>query len=284
MRNIAGHLAVAVCGLLSFAATVAIVVWVERFTGFNLFTLSVWLVLPAGALITGAAAASGYYFSSLLFHTRPTWVMLVQVVVVAAMSMVAIYYAEYATYTLEDGTRVADFVPFLDYLQVYVTSTEMFVGRGHVNTGKVGDFGYVLTGIEFLGFTAGGVFVWLMLRQQAVCVKCGRYVRNLAKRTQQFSTQEEFGQAYENLFAHAVDTPGFGDWLRWSPRPKDQAVAAGTIQTTSTLKGCPYCGDQQVHQQVSVMSGKGEWREVADFSRAVRIPEGVDLRPAFRAG
>lgn len=282
MKNVFGHVAVAIAGFLSFGLTVALVVLIERFTGFNLFTLSFWLIVPVGALLTGAAAACGYYYASLLFHTRPGWFMLVEVVLVAAAAMVAIYYAEYATLTLEDGTRASDLVSFVDYVQIYLTSMEMTIGRSQTNTGQVGDFGYVLAAIEFVGFILGGVFVWLLLRNQPVCTKCGRYVRNLVKRTQQFSTQEEFGQAYDTLFKHPVDSPGFGEVLRWSPRPKGQKAVAGTIQTTSTLKGCSHCGDQQVHQAVSVLNKKGEWADVPQFKRAVRIPEGVDLRPTFR--
>jgi hypothetical protein len=82
---------------------VVAVVVIERLTGFNLFTLSVWVVVPAGALITGAAAASGYYFGSLFFHTKPVWFLLVQMVIVAAVAQFAIYYAEYATMVLDDG-------------------------------------------------------------------------------------------------------------------------------------------------------------------------------------
>lgn len=282
MKSALGHITVAIAGLLSFAVTVAIVVLVERATGFNIFTFSLWLIVPVGALLCGAAAASGFYFASLLFHTRPTWLTLVEVVVIAAAAMLAVYYAEYATYSLEDGTRIAEFLPFTDYLQIYLTSMEMTVGRGQTNTGQVGDFGYVLAGLEFLGFIVGGIFVWLLLRTQPVCAKCGRYVRNLVKRTQQFSTQDEFAGAYDNLFKHPVDSPAFGEALRWSPRAAGQAATTGVIQTTSTLKGCPHCGDQQVHQAVTVLNSKGEWKDVPAFTRAVRIPQGIDLRPAFR--
>jgi ribosomal protein L32 len=283
MKNIAGHLGVAVAGLLSFALTVAIVAAIEHYTGFNLFTLSFWLIVPAGALITGAAAAAGFYYGSLLLHTRPTWFMLVEVVILAAAAMLTIYYIEYSTLYLDDGRRVADFLPFFEYMQIYLTTMEMTIGRAQTLTPEVGDFGYVLAAIQFVGFILGGIFVWLMLRQQAVCSKCGRYVRTLVKRTQLFSTQEEFTQGYDNLFANPVDTPEFGDWLRWSPRPKGQKLTQGNIQTVSTLKGCPHCGDQQIHQAVHVVNAKSEWAEVNALARAVRIPEGIDLRPAFRA-
>lgn len=281
MRNMFGHVAVAASGLLSFTLTVVAVLLIERITAFNLFTLSFWLVLPVGAVLTGAAAAAGYYYASLFFHTRPTWFTLVQVIAVASLAMLAIYFAEYVTLTI-DGFNVASVLSFPEYIHLYLTTMEMTVGRGQTNTGEVGEFGYFLAALQFLGFIIGGVFVWIMLRSHPVCIKCGRYVRNLVTRKQQFSTQEEFTQAYDSLFTHPVDTPGFGEWLRWSPRPAGQPAAIGAIQTTSTLRGCPFCGDQQVHQIVSVTNRKGEWEDVPAFTRSVSIPEGIDLRPAFR--
>lgn len=281
MRSILGHLAVAIAGVVSFSLTVAAIVMVQHYMGFNFFTLSFWLIFPVGAMLSGAAAASGYYFASLALHTRPNWFMLVQVLVVAAAAMVTIYYLEYATMSL-DGVRVSNLVSFVDYVQIYLTTQEITVGRSQTGTGEVGDFGYALAGIQFLGFIAGGLFVWLMLRAQPVCSDCGKYVRTLVKRTQQFSTQDEFTAAYDTLFKHPVASPGFNQALRWSPRPAGQAATAGVIQTTSTLKGCPHCGRQQIHQAVTVMSGKGEWKDVAAFNRAVTIPLGTDLRPSFQ--
>jgi hypothetical protein len=38
---------------------------IERLTGFDVFTFSLWFIIPAGAIGTGIAAASGYYFGRL---------------------------------------------------------------------------------------------------------------------------------------------------------------------------------------------------------------------------
>jgi hypothetical protein len=282
MRNIGGHLGVALLGLVTFGLTVLVVTVVERLTTFNLFTLSVWVVIPVGAAICGGAAASGYYFGSLFFHTRPTWFLLVEILIVAAVAQLAIYYAEYSTLILDDGTPAPQIIGFWDYLDAYVKSMHLRVGRGNVDTGEVGQFGYWLAAIQFVGFILGGAVVWLNLRSHPVCSSCGRYLRKLMKHTQGFSTQEELVTYYDSLFEHPVDTQGFADMMHWQPRPIGSKVVKGVFVTETTLHGCPHCKQQVISQEVKIMGDK-DWQQLPQLTRAIRIPDGIDLRPVFRS-
>ena len=94
------HLVVAIAGFSTFIATVVVIAVIERATGFNLFGLSVWLVIPVGAILTGFAAASGYYIASFWLHVRPNLMLFVQMIVVAAFAQVADYYVEYSMFML----------------------------------------------------------------------------------------------------------------------------------------------------------------------------------------
>src|SRR5437762_3667685 len=109
MKNLAQAFGVATCGLITSVLTALVVVVVSRMTGFDFFTFSIWVVVPAGAALTGFAAASGYYFGSLYFHKRPDLLLLLQMVVIAGMTQLLIYYLGYKTLVLEDGRRVSDF-------------------------------------------------------------------------------------------------------------------------------------------------------------------------------
>lgn len=71
MKSFLQTWAVAFCGLVTSLLTAIAVVVFANLTGFNIFTLSVWVVVPVGAGLVGAAAASGYYFGSLYFHKKP---------------------------------------------------------------------------------------------------------------------------------------------------------------------------------------------------------------------
>lgn len=280
VKNLGGHLGVALFGILSFALTVAFVTALERITGFNLFSLSVWVVVPVGAMITGAAAASGYYFGSLLFHTRPTWFLLVQILIVAAIAQMSIYYGEYSTMVLDNGVRVADRIGFFQYLDLVLTSAHLRVGRAQTDAGEVGSFGYWLAAFQFIGFILGGVATFLFLRFHPVCQKCSRYLRTLATRKQHINDRDAFSAYYDNLFDHPVDTQGFADWMHYDPDAKH--IGEGTILTTSSLKGCPHCKTQVVEQRVQIFGGK-DWKDVPKLSRNVAIPDGVDLRSVFKA-
>src|SRR5258708_1671671 len=74
-----------------------------------------------------------------------------------------------------------------------------------------------LAAIQFVGFPAGGVAVFIFLKTYPTCRACGRYLRTLLKHKQKFNNQEEFGQYYDTVFRHAVDTDGFAEWMQWQP-------------------------------------------------------------------
>jgi hypothetical protein len=282
MKSFARHIGVSVFGILSFALTVVAIVVLERLTEFDFFTFSIWFVVPVGAAITGAAAASGYYFGSLLFHVKPGWFVLVEMVIVAALAQLAIYYTEYATMVLADGRTVSSLVSFTDYLHVYLTTTHMRIGRiAALDTGEVGSFGYWLAVIQFVGFLAGGVAVFMFLKNHPTCQSCGRYLRKLLKHNQQFNNQGEFAQYYDTVFRHPVDTPGFAEWMRW--QPYQQPLKPGSILCITTLRGCAHCKTQLMSQDVKVFGGK-QWRDVPKLTRHVGVPGGSDIRPVFKVG
>lgn len=91
---------VLLCGPATTLMMVAGVVAINNASGLNLFTFSIWIIVPAGVLLCGAAAALGYYGGSMLLHQKPAKVLLLQMLLVAAAAQLLIYYGEYATLTL----------------------------------------------------------------------------------------------------------------------------------------------------------------------------------------
>jgi len=90
VENLGGRVGVAGFGILSLVLAVALVTVVNRATGFNPFTLTVWSVIPAGAILTGAAATSGLPLGSRLFRTRPPRLKIVYVVTGAALAVLSL--------------------------------------------------------------------------------------------------------------------------------------------------------------------------------------------------
>src|SRR5665213_3340124 len=156
------------------------------------------------------------------------------------------------------------------------------VGRGNTDTGEVGQFGYWLAAIQFVGFILGGAVIWLNLRNHPVCSNCGRYLRTLMKRSQGFATQDELVTFYDGLFQHPVDTQEFADLMHWQPRLPKSKTVKGMFLAESTLHGCPHCKQQAISQEVKIM-GDRDWQTLPKLTRAVRMPDGIDMRPVFRS-
>ena len=276
------HLGVAAFGLISFGLVALAVIVVNRLTGFNVFSFSFWVFIPAGALLTGVAAASGYYFASLFLQTRPTWFLLVQILIVTAAAQLVIYYGEYRSLVLDDGTMASDAIGFWDYLDIYLRSMHLRAGHGgHIDTGEVGDFGYWLAVIDFIGFVLGGLFVFFMLQTYPSCWKCSRYLRKISKTGQMFSDHDLFAKHYDSLFQHPVDSKPFADLMRANPKIRKPAL--DTVLVGSDLLGCTHCKTQLLTQKVQILSKKG-WKDIPKLTRQVRLPDGVDLRQLVKPG
>ncbi|MBW8909078.1 MAG: hypothetical protein JF620_08665 [Mesorhizobium sp.] len=282
IAKLGGHLGVAVFGLISFVLVALAVIGINRLTGFNIFSFSFWVFIPAGALLTGVAAASGYYFASLFFHTRPTWFLLAQILIVTAAAQLVIYYGEYRSLVLDDGTMASDAIGFRDYLDTYLRSMHLRAGHGgHIDTGEVGDFGYWLAVIDFVGFVLGGLFVFFMLQTYPSCWKCSRYLRKISKTGQMFSDHDLFAKHYDSLFQHPVGSKPFADLMRANPKIRKPAV--DTVMMGSELLGCAHCKTQLLTQKVQILGKKG-WKDIPKLTRQVRLPDGVDLRQVVKPG
>ncbi|MGX5831243.1 hypothetical protein [Mesorhizobium sp. 43Arga] len=280
IAKLGGHFGVVVSGLITFGLVVLAVIVINHITGFNVFSFSFWVVIPAGAVLTGVAAASGYYFGSLFFHTRPTWFLLVQILIVTAAAQLVIYYGEYRSLVFDDGTMASDVIGFRDYLDTYLRSMHFKAGHGgHIDTGEVGDFGYWLAVIDFIGFILGGLFVFFMLQTYPTCWKCTRYLRKITKMGQMFPDHEQFAKYYDTLFQHPVDSKPFADLMKGNPKVRKPTL--DTVLIGSDLLGCAHCNTQLLTQKVRILGKKG-WKDIPKLTRNVRLPDGVDLRQVVK--
>src|SRR4051812_3205428 len=175
VRHVAIIVGMALTCLLAAVANVV----AARVVGVNLFTLKFWLLIPVGAAAVGLVAASGGILAARIFHAVPTWLDAVAMVVCAAVAMWLIYYLDYATMVLDDGRRVSSLVSFDKFFEIVTTKAHMRVGRAATDTGAVGDFGYVLAGVEFLGFLLGGIGAFFILQAMKRCGDCGAYLRKM---------------------------------------------------------------------------------------------------------
>lgn len=257
--------------LIAIAETV-----ISNLTGFNVFGFSFFVVIPVGALLVGAAAASGYYFGCKYLQLRPGLFLIVQMIAVAAATNLLIYYLEYQTLVLDDGTRASAVVGFAEYLDISLTQTELRVGRGATPTGPVGEFGYWLAIIEFVGFLVGGLFVVLMLFTAPTCKPCNLFYRRRAVKERHFESGDAAGAYYDNLFANPVDSVEFA-------AKSNLGASKGNVRMTTTLFECPKCKVQMWRDEAAVWNGQ-DWKHLNDLERSILIPEGLDMTPLLRDG
>lgn len=270
---------IALTGFATSLATACIVALFHMWTGFNLFSFSILVIVPAGAGACGFVAASGYYLAAKFLHQRPTKALLIQMVVIAAFTQALIYWLEYKTASV-NGVSVADFISFSQYLDIMMTKIHMRVGRGAgIDTGEVGSFGYWLALFDFIGFLIGGGFVYFLLKSAPSCEGCGKYLRSALKKKDSFSDIEEFLPYYDNVYVHPVDSPEF---IAHVGREFSAGKAQnGTINLTTTVFECPQCFTQSVKEDVQIFNGK-EWKDINELKRFMEMPRGIDVRPAFR--
>lgn len=149
-----------------------------------------------------------------------------------------------------------------------------------VDTGEIGSAGYWIAVVQFIGFLAGSVAIYFMLGKKPVCEECQMYLRPLAKKVKTFEDSDSCSSYYDVLFTHPVDSDEFSDLIRADG--KAQKTESGTLQVTTTLNGCPKCKSQLVVDRVEIYNGR-EWKDISSLHRQVTIPDGIDLKPIFKA-
>jgi hypothetical protein len=274
------HLAILVgIAITSVLVAVANVV-IARITGFNVFSLKIWLVVPVGAVMIGAAGASGGLLATRLFHAKPNWFDAVMMIVSAAVTMYLIYHLDYITTVLNDGRKVADFVSFEDFVNFSLTKAHMRIGRGAHDVGEIGQAGYWLALAEFVGFLLGGFSIFAFISSMPRCIVCSSYLRKLkTKRTDELLDDEvaPLVQALQHGDIDAVT-----ESLAWNaPFGRKLNKNDRRWVLTYDLLGCPKCQNEQIAAKVQVCSNGSEWTEMPALETRRNLADGFSLRQAF---
>jgi hypothetical protein len=128
-------------------------------------------IIPAGALLVGLVAASGYgavaWWTGLKMTRKLVWTVTIEL----AVSYFIAQFGEYQQ--LFDDTSLAGFFEWFD------RSTRAFAWQDH--SGHAGSpfgvLGYGMRALELAGFLGGGALVPLALRHKPYCDPCRTYKR-----------------------------------------------------------------------------------------------------------
>lgn len=274
MKHIILLIAMAITCILVAVANVL----VTRMVGINIFTFKLWFVIPAGAIGVGMLGASGAILAARYFNIQPTIIDAILMVLVAAATMGFIYYLDYATFVLDDGRKASDLVDFASYLDLILTKAHMRVGRGGIDTGEVGQMGYYLAGIEFVGFLIGGAATFFFIKGLPRCADCGSYLRKLKTKKTKELTFDEASKIIE-LFKTG-DLPTVQGVMAWAPPERTFDRKDQKALIAFNLLGCPKCKTEVISASVSAFNGN-EWKDVPSLTSRRDLTSGLSLRDQF---
>jgi hypothetical protein len=278
-------------GFLTSLLTLAGVYWLGK--NANDFHIMGWYanyVIPAGAMIVGIAAGSGYAVASWLTGVRISRGLLLAVLLLQTGAYIMAEYVEYRD--VMDGLRQRGLViaPEPSFVQYYDFKARSFAwkkqGPGNQAGQPLGGWGYVFVLLGAAGFILSGLIAPVVLSAAPYCERCQRYMKSkvlgvlpasvaakkIAKKDE--AAQEAHAKEQEQAAAsadeavarlHAAIAEGRTDTV------KEELLAAGAIKANEKLpkrvrvsltwcKGCQegriittlVSGDVQAHQEVKL--------------------------------
>jgi hypothetical protein len=169
-------------GVLTSAAALAGVYWLGKNT--NDFHIMGWYasyVIPAGAMIVGIAAGSGYAIASWLTGTRISRGLLLVVLLLQTGAYVTAEYVDYRD--VMDGLRQRGLMlgPEPSFLEYYDFKARSFAwnkrGAGNQPGEPLGGWGYVFVLLGAAGFILSGLIAPAVLSATPYCARCQRYMK-----------------------------------------------------------------------------------------------------------
>lgn len=147
------------------------VFWLNRHTDdFHVMGWYADYVLPAGALLVGLAAGSGYGVGSWWSGLKIRRGLLFTVMLIQLGAYVAAEWVEFRGIEFEEPRP-----SFAAYYQFKATS---FAWDHHGKVGEpIGNWGYLFLGLAAIGFVSGGVLIPALLAKAAYCDTCQVYMR-----------------------------------------------------------------------------------------------------------
>jgi len=268
------QLLAAAFGIATSLLTAILLALIEVFTGFALYSLTFWFVVPVGAFLAGFGAASGYYLGAILFQQKPAGGVLFNMVAASVSTFVLVYYIPYSMLVV-DGVRVKDVISFWDYLDFAITHTSLSLVRGKASTGELGSLGYVHAGLQLIGFSLGGVGVFGWLSQKPYCKKCSRYLKKTGLADRFWFGHEFFVKDLET-FSTLLDSQKFNEAVRFHNEKMgvtekgDKNFRARLITST-----CHTCGINHL-SFVASRRHRDDWKDITGTEIGIFTEEPLD--------
>ena len=279
-------------GLATSALALFGVFLLAKYTDEYIMGLYVNYVLPAGAMLVGVVAASGYGVVSWLTGVKITRSLLAVVLALQLCTYFLAQYIEFESLHLAhaDGTPVG-------FIEHFDAAARGFAWKDR--DGKPGEalgaWGYLFRGLEILGFGFGGLLVPILLSKAPYCQQCQMYMRRrklalvpasvplrkikktdaAALAAYEHSQQEAATQGRARLdqlchLATGADSAGFCDAIKELVPGKKQAAKLPS-RLSVDLVCCRYCWSGYLH--LCAITGKGEKVQSAELGTLSVTPD-----------
>jgi len=169
--------------LATAAITAYLLALVDTTIHFAIYAFTLWLVIPIGAMVCGALAATGYYAGFHLFPNRPPGrIFMATVVVTSIATYFLVYYLDYSMSEVK-GRHISEMLSFGMYLFTAIEKRRMWVNFS--NLGSLGPLNFLLAALQVVGFVIGGLWIFRLLKVAVPCCdgcddrlhKAGTWVR-----------------------------------------------------------------------------------------------------------
>lgn len=267
---------VVACGSFTTMIALAAVYALAR-SGTNIMGWYANFILPAGAMLVGAVAASGYGVAAWGLGLKMSKKLIWSVVGQLALAYLIAQYEQFSR-VVREGSGIG-------FFEWFDAMTRSFAWDNHGHPGEpFGIWGYAMRVLEVAGFVAGGALVPLVLKTKPYCDPCRSYLRtrslgvtpagvnvSVLGRYDKAEAQQAYQAAVErvNGFLEAV-REGRRDQMRsfldtHAPQRESRAAHKKSARMVLNLARCPRCADGFV--SVIRMQGQGNNISQAEIAR-----------------
>jgi hypothetical protein len=285
-------------GVVTTVAALAAVYYLNRSADVNVMGWYLDYLLPAGAILVGLAAGSGYGIASWFTGTKIRRRLLASIVILQLLAYAGAEYLEFASLGpvhLPGETHILTFPEYFDY-EARTFAWKKEDGK----TGEpLGEWGYLFRGLEVAGFTLGALIVPAVLFRKPYCEKCQVYMRtrSLGKiaasvpirrvKKSDISGQQQYAQEQDNAYKAASEqiqklcTCGAGgdiDGYRAALVPlaeKKKGLLKLPKRLGVNLVRCPRC--DSAYLQTQLITGRGKKMKITDLERT-ELPQGFSTQ------
>jgi hypothetical protein len=270
-NQVARTMLVMLCGLATSLLTAFALAFIELRTEVALYTFSVWIIIPVGALISGAIAASGYWAGARFLSIRPNRSMLAGVVVISFLTWLTTQWLVW--FMLEiDGTRLRDIISFLPFIMIFIESTSLSIEG--METGELGRLGYLYTLLQVIGFSTGGWSVYWWLRRTPWCEDCSVYMSEQPA-VLRSAAQGEPIELHVKQILELLSTEKYREAVKTHLAFGQPFIGGQELQTSLQLASCPRCKSTLLHYAVEAKDDQGKYQIMSETEVEVRSSDNL---------